>query len=213
MKPSPLSEQSETYFVPVEWSAGNLREKASRFLSFMYPVLSLSDANSIRKDLSKKYHDAAHQPYAARIGCGGKIAEKWSDDGEPTHTAGEPILKALKEAGVTNSLIVVVRYFGGTKLGTAGLIKAFHGSAAAAISNSSLKECYPTICLEAWLPFSAQGQFRHILSKFRGSPVNEIREEQYHAVLEIPLNCKEHFEKALNELREKWTSTLRWKWK
>lgn len=213
MKPSPLSDQKELYFVPVETGEGNLREKASRFLSFLYPCSSVEDANSRRRELQKKFHDSSHQPYALRLGTGGEIAEKASDDGEPSHSAGDPILNALRHARLTNSLLVVVRYFGGTKLGTGGLVKAFGESAAIAIDNSKLREYVPMRTIDVSMPFALEGHFRHILSKFGGTPVNEKRDENCRSTCEVPADRADAFEKSLVELRERWTSTLRWKWK
>lgn len=213
MKPSPPSDPKEHYFVPVETGEGNLREKASRFLSFLYPVSSAQEAAERRKVLEKKFHDSSHQPYALRLGTGGGITEKASDDGEPSHSAGDPILNALRHAQLTNSLLVVVRYFGGTKLGTGGLIKAFGESAYMAIGNAKLKEYIPMRTIEVSMPFAVEGHFRHILSTFGGTPVNEKRDDRCRAACEVPADRAEFFEKALEELRERWTSTLRWKWK
>ncbi len=213
MKPSPLSDQKELYFVPVETGEGNLREKASRFLSFLYPCSSAEDAGSRRRELQKRFHDSSHQPYALRLGTGAEITEKASDDGEPSHSAGDPILNALRHARLTNSLLVVVRYFGGTKLGTGGLIKAFGESASMAIGNCKLKEYVPMRAVDVSMPFALEGHFRHILSKSGGVALDEVREENCRAVCEVPVDRAGDLEKALTELREKWTSTLRWKWK
>ncbi|HNQ78328.1 MAG TPA: YigZ family protein [Acidobacteriota bacterium] len=213
MKPSPLSERKETYFVPVEIGEGNLREKASRFLSFLYPCPSAEEAGSRRRELQKKFHDSSHQPYALRLGTGAEITEKASDDGEPPHSAGDPILNALRHARLTNSLLVVVRYFGGTKLGTGGLAKAFGESASMAIGNAKLKEFVPMKTIEVSMPFALEGHFRHILSKTGGAPLDETREENCRAVCEVPVDMAGKLEDALAELRERWTSTLRWKWK
>jgi len=213
MKPSPLSEPGETWFVPVENSEGSLREKASRFLSFLYPVSSLEEVSERRKALEKKFHDSSHQPYALRLGTGDALTERSSDDGEPSHTAGDPILNALRHARLTNSLLVVVRYFGGTKLGTGGLIKAFGESASAAIANARIREHVPVRKIEVLMPFALEGHLRHTLSKFGGKPVDESRDETCRALCEVPVDKADAFEKALSELREKWTSTLRWKWK
>ena len=107
----------DTYFTPARASEGGYKEKGSKFLSFAYPVNAIEDVEKRLNDLRKTYHDARHHCYAYILGPDGK-QYRANDDGEPKHSAGDPILGQLKSKQLTDVLIVVVRYFGGTKLGS-----------------------------------------------------------------------------------------------
>lgn len=124
---------SDTYLGISSPSEGLYKEKGSRFMAFAYPVVSEEEVRPLIEKLRKEYHDARHYCYAYRIGrCG----EKWrcSDDGEPSSSAGRPIYGQILSSGLSDILIVVVRYFGGIKLGVPGLIRAYRTAAAEAIS-------------------------------------------------------------------------------
>lgn len=115
------------------------KEKSSKFLAFAWPVRSEEEIRLHLDTLRKKYYDATHQCYAWRLGPQGERSRA-NDDGEPSGTAGRPILGQMLSAGVTYCLIVVVRYFGGTKLGVPGLIAAYRESAAAALQQAEIVE-------------------------------------------------------------------------
>lgn len=108
------------------------KEKSSKFLAYAYPVESEEEIRTLLDALRKKYYDATHLCYAWRLGPHGETFRA-NDDGEPSGTAGKPILGQLLSNELVNCLIVVVRYFGGTKLGVSGLIGAYKESAAEAI--------------------------------------------------------------------------------
>ncbi len=118
-------------------ASGIYKELGSKFLSFAYPVSSEEEIKDILACLRKTYFDAKHHCYAYRLGRNG---EKWkvSDDGEPSSTGGKPILGQLLSNELSDILIVVVRYFGGTKLGLPGLMRAYRNAAADAVSNSEI---------------------------------------------------------------------------
>lgn len=118
---------------------GTYKEKGSRFLSFAYPVSSEEEVKALVSGLKSKYFDARHHCYAYRLGAEKKIF-RTNDDGEPSSTAGKPILGQLLSHDLTDVLIVVVRYFGGTKLGVSGLIQAYREAAADAIRQAEVVE-------------------------------------------------------------------------
>jgi uncharacterized YigZ family protein len=120
-------------------SEGLFKDKGSKFLSFAYPIDSEEQVKSIVKDLKKKYHDARHHCFAYRIGSD-ENNYRLNDDGEPSGTAGKPIFGQIQSHGLSDILIVVVRYFGGVLLGTSGLINAYKNSALDAISHAELIE-------------------------------------------------------------------------
>jgi uncharacterized YigZ family protein len=116
---------------------GLYKEKGSRFISFAIPVSSEADVKKELDTLRNKYHDARHHCYAYVMGFD-KNASRANDDGEPSGTAGKPILGQIVAADLTNTLIVVIRYFGGIKLGVSGLIQAYRTAAKEAIGQTSI---------------------------------------------------------------------------
>ena len=104
----------------------------SKFITFIYKIETIDDINTILKELNTKYKDATHICYAYILGN----LKKASDDGEPSHTAGMPILNVLENKKLNNVLAVVVRYFGGIKLGAGGLVRAYSNSVSRALENA-----------------------------------------------------------------------------
>ena len=130
---------AEKYFT-IEKSVESIyKEKGSKFLSFLYPVTSVEEVKEYLTQLKKKYYDATHHCYAYIIGYD-KETFRMNDDGEPSSTAGKPIYGQLQSNDLTNVLLVVVRYFGGTKLGVSGLIKAYKESSAECIALAEIVE-------------------------------------------------------------------------
>lgn len=113
------------------------RERSSKFFSYIYPVQTEEEIRTILDDLRKRFYDATHHCYAWRLGPHGERFRA-NDDGEPSGTAGKPILGQLLSNDITDCLVVVVRYFGGTKLGVPGLIAAYRESAAEAIAAAQI---------------------------------------------------------------------------
>lgn len=118
-------------------SQGLYKEKGSKFLAFAFPVANEGDVKMRLESLRKKYFDARHHCYAYRLGNDGQNFRA-NDDGEPNHSAGDPILGQLRSKDITNALIVVVRYFGGVKLGVGGLIAAYRAAAEDALVNNRI---------------------------------------------------------------------------
>jgi uncharacterized YigZ family protein len=116
---------------------GVYREKGSKFLSFAFPVASDEEIKNSLDFLRKKYFDARHHCYAWILGADSSRFRA-NDDGEPNHSAGDPILGQIRSHGLTNTLVVVVRYFGGIKLGVGGLIQAYRMAAADALSKANI---------------------------------------------------------------------------
>ena len=120
-------------------SVGNFKDKGSKFQAFLYPVNDEDEIKQILTRLKKEHHSARHHCYAWRLGTE-DITFRVNDDGEPSSTAGKPILGQLQNFGVTQVLLVVVRYFGGTLLGVSGLINAYRNAAADALKNAKIIE-------------------------------------------------------------------------
>lgn len=120
-------------------STGLYKEKGSKFMAFAYPVSSEVEVKAMLAGLRKEYFDARHHCYAYVLGPE-KNLYRASDDGEPNHSAGDPILGQIRSRQLTNVLVVVVRYFGGVKLGVSGLITAYKEAAADALQQAIIKE-------------------------------------------------------------------------
>lgn len=130
----------EDVFKTIEGQAeGIYKEKGSRFISLAYPVTREEEIRDIIAGLKEKYYDARHHCYAWRLGAA-KTHFRANDDGEPSSTAGKPILGQIQSNDLTNILIVVIRYFGGIKLGVSGLINAYREAAADALRNAVIIE-------------------------------------------------------------------------
>ena len=131
--------ETDVYKTIAASSEGIYKEKGSRFISLAYPVVTEDEIREIVSRLKEKYYDARHHCYAWRLGAA-KTHFQANDDGEPSSTAGKPILGQIQSNDLTNILIVVVRYFGGIKLGVSGLINAYREAAADAIANAEIIE-------------------------------------------------------------------------
>ena len=118
---------------------GYYTEKRSKFLAFAHHVESVDEVKEIIKQYRKKYYDARHVCYAYMLGSD-RLEFRANDDGEPSSTAGKPILGQINSQELTNILIIVVRYYGGVNLGTSGLIVAYREAAADAIAHSEIEE-------------------------------------------------------------------------
>jgi uncharacterized YigZ family protein len=129
---------SEDTFLTLKMeSEGLYKEKGSKFLAFAYPVQNEEEVKEKLELLRKKHHDARHHCYAYILGKNQELYRA-NDDGEPNHSAGDPILGQIRSNQLTHVLIVVVRYFGGTKLGVGGLITAYKTAAAQSIANNEI---------------------------------------------------------------------------
>jgi len=153
---------SDTYKTIEAESRGLFRDRGSRFIAIARPVSSAEEIKSILEELRKEYHDARHHCYAWMLSPD-RQAWRVNDDGEPSGTAGRPILGQLNSRGLTNILVVVIRYFGGTLLGVSGLINAYRSAAEDALSNARIIEKY---VMDKWLvrfPFAAMNDVMKVL--------------------------------------------------
>ena len=130
----------DTFFTIKQASKGEYKENKSSFLAFAYPVEDTEQVKQFVDNLKKEYYDARHHCFAYKIGIGKEVQSRAFDDREPSHTAGEKILGAIESKNLTNVLIVVVRYFGGIKLGASNLAKAYKQASMEALGNAEIIE-------------------------------------------------------------------------
>ena len=131
--------ENDQYKTIRDSSKGVYKEKGSRFIAFACPVSSQDEIKPVLDMLRKEHHDAKHHCYAYMLGQD-RLIWRVNDDGEPSGTGGKPILGQINSFNLTNILIVVIRYFGGTLLGVSGLINAYRTAAASAIQNAEIIE-------------------------------------------------------------------------
>ena len=134
-----MSKTSDTYHTIAALSTGEFRDRGSRFFAYAYPVETAEDCQEALGQVRKEHNKARHHCYAYRLGID-KNQYRANDDGEPSGTAGRPILGQIDSFGLTNTIVIVVRYFGGTLLGTSGLINAYKTSAADALAQAEIIE-------------------------------------------------------------------------
>ena len=125
----------DTYLTVADTAEGYYTEKRSKFYAFVHHVETTDEVRALQQEYRKKYYDARHVCYAYRLGAEGETFRA-NDDGEPSSTAGKPILGALISADITNAVIFVIRYYGGVNLGTGGLIVAYREASQSAIESA-----------------------------------------------------------------------------
>lgn len=171
-------------------STGEVVEKRSRFIANAYNVESKKEAEEKIKELRKKYYDAKHNCFAFSVIENNMLVQKTSDDGEPSGTAGMPILNIINKNNLNNILIVVTRYFGGVLLGTGGLTRAYSRVANEAINNSNLLKQEPGVELLVELSYTENEKFKFYCEK---NNINIINVEYNENIsYKIELNEKEY---------------------
>ena len=156
-------EEPTSYLIPARQGRAEIREKASRFIAFVFPMTSAEEGARAIEKLARDYHDATHVAFAWKIGTGSRRATRASDAGEPAGTAGKPIALAIESSGLTDVGAAVVRYFGGTKLGTGGLARAYRKAAAAAISGAGSRAVLDTVEVVVRCGWDRAGAVRRLI--------------------------------------------------
>ena len=154
----------DTYHTIAAPSQGLYKEKGSKFLAFAFPVSSVEEVKAHLDALRKEYFDARHHCYAYILGAN-KDAYRVNDDGEPSGTGGRPIHGQLLSADLTNTLIVVVRYFGGILLGASGLANAYKAAARDAINNATIEERTIDVVYRLYFEYALMNDVMRILKE------------------------------------------------
>lgn len=178
-------------------------EKKSKFIANLFYVESAKQAEDIIKETKKRYHDARHNCVAYRIIEDEKIVEKASDDGEPSGTAGMPMLQILKSNNLANVLVIVTRYFGGILLGTGGLVRAYSNSLIKAIEKSQKQEKCLGVEIELNIEYPEFENFKYYCKKNKINIINIINtnySENIVCNIELEESKKQ---KLLEDYREK----------
>ncbi|MEL6558073.1 MAG: YigZ family protein [Bacteroidota bacterium] len=160
-----MSDDQYTYKIIQKTGEGLYKEKGSKFLSFVFHVSNEEEIRERLEELRKTYYDARHHCYAYILGLQQEHSRA-NDDGEPGHSAGDPILGQIKSFGLTNTLVVVIRYFGGTKLGVSGLITAYKTAAAEALEKSEIIQKHIIKHLQLRYPYDSTNQVMRLIPDF-----------------------------------------------
>lgn len=177
-----------------------LKEKGSKFIGFAFPVDSETALKKSLEKVKTEHPKATHHCYAFRLGISGENYRA-NDDGEPNGSAGLPIYNQLLGHEITNVLVIVVRYYGGTKLGVSGLVKAYKESAKLTLDTSEIitKDLEITVTIE--FDFSQQNQIFTLVNKHHGKILDFITEERCKIISKIKMVEKENISEQLSEMQ------------
>lgn len=178
----------------------------SRFIGFIYPVQNKIEAIARYKEVCKIHHSAHHNCYAYSLGLN-DCEIRIYDDGEPSGTAGRPILGVIKKHNLTNVIIIIARYFGGIKLGTSGLIKAYSDAAEATVSGSKIVEKYFTRKIKITCNYNQLESVRRMLHSVGGSILKSNYSDIVSLIIEVRLTTAEVLK---NKLFNSFKGNLNW---
>jgi hypothetical protein len=178
---------------------GFYSEKRSKFLAFAHHVTSENEVKELLQAYKKKYYDARHCCYAYMLGADRSVFRA-NDDGEPSSTAGKPILGQINAHELTDILIVVVRYFGGTKLGTSGLIVAYRTAAAAAIKNAQIETRYVEDIIDYSFTYPLLNEVMRVVKELEPRIVSQTFDNTCHISLAIRKSQAAELRQRLQQL-------------
>jgi uncharacterized YigZ family protein len=182
-----------SYPAPAGESWGEIREKGSRFLAWIGPAAGEETAKAALDGLARRYPGATPHCWAWRLGAPPR--ERSSDAGEPPGTAGVPILQVLRGAGLSDVLAVVVRWFGGTRLGKGGLARAYAAAAREALAGLPVAQRVPTVRIALQVPYERVGAVKRLIHP----PEVELESEEYTEAAQLVLAVHEERRDALRE--------------
>lgn len=190
--------EKEAYKILYEGGEGEIIEKKSRFIATTRPVGSEEEANAFIGEMKKKYWDARHNCSAFVIGRRHELT-RCSDDGEPAQTAGRPMLEVLLGQDIHDAAVVVTRYFGGTLLGTGGLVRAYTAAVKEGLKNSVIMTKQPGLLIDIRTDYSGLGKLQYICSQIRIPILNTVYSETVEAELLVPQNLCGALSKRVTE--------------
>lgn len=198
-----MSDIVKGFFTIKENVQAEIVEKKSKFIANLFYIENIEEAEKIIKETRKKYFDARHNCIAYRVIEGGQIIERFSDDGEPSGTAGAPMLNILQKNGYVNVLIVVTRYFGGILLGTGGLVRAYSDSLTLAIEKSIKIEKRLGSQLEVIVDYSELDNFKYYCRNNKINIIESTFEEKIICKIEMENDKKEKLVEDFNTKKVK----------
>jgi uncharacterized YigZ family protein len=176
--------------------AAELKVVGSRFIADLYPVSTKEEVESYLDRIRKEFYDASHHCYAFRLGANAEQVRA-ADDGEPSGTAGKPILMVIEGAKLTNVLCVVTRYFGGTKLGTGGLARAYADAAKLAVEDAEIKTVYHMKELRLTYSFDDMSGVERMIAKYGAEKLESVYSDTVEMRIALRQSHAEEFSKEL----------------
>jgi uncharacterized YigZ family protein len=177
-----------------------LKVRDSRFIGIALPAESEPEAREGISSVERQHPDAAHCCYAYRLGTGDGTLERTSDAGEPAGSAGAPILSVIRGRNLANVAVAVVRYFGGTKLGVGGLVRAYRDAARAALDSGTVLEREVRRRVGVALPLTLVGEARSLLARFGGEVISERYGESAELLVSIGEGVAADFRSRVDDL-------------
>ena len=188
----------DEYLVPSEYGEDEFIEKKSRFIGRIWPVETEEEALARIQEMKKKHYDATHNCWAFVAGAPGHSGQVgFSDDGEPHGTAGRPMLQVLLHCGVGEITMVVTRWFGGVKLGTGGLVRAYQDSVRENLATLPLAEKVPTVELDVQLDYAHLDRLHRLLPTFEARVCAEAYDQAARVRICLPEALRGPFEEAI----------------
>lgn len=190
----------DDYLIPGKELEIETRVSNSRFIAGIKPVFSPDDAEQFLSSVKEKYPDATHHVPAYVIGHGATVIAHANDDGEPSGTAGSPALSVLQGSGLGDTALVITRYFGGTKLGTGGLIKAYGGAARMVIKNVPKAKKVNVHLLKIVVDYPQYELIRHKINDTQGRVKSEEFTDQVKLIFQLPADQIDSFHHQLDSI-------------
>lgn len=191
---------AKTYLVPLTEIRRELAVMNSKFISTLAPAFSIDEARSFMARIRKEFADASHNVPVYIIGGGNTVTEYFLDDGEPSGTSGKPALAVLRGSGLGDAALVITRYFGGTLLGTGGLVKAYTESAQLVVNAVGRGRRVPVYIAMIALPYNLLERLRLIVTRQRGEILREDFGADVTMTVRLPVEVFEIFQNDLREL-------------
>jgi uncharacterized YigZ family protein len=191
--------EHDTYLTVKAFSQGLYKEKGSRFIAMAWPVTTQEEIKLILENIRKEHHSARHHCFAWMLGHD-RQTFRVNDDGEPSGSAGKPIIGQINSLNLTNILIVVVRYFGGKLLGVSGLINAYRTAAESALKNGEIIELYIEDCYDLMFPYSAINDVMKIIKEEEAGQSQQKFELECHMTIKFRTSARERILNALSRI-------------
>lgn len=192
----------EDSFLTINGESESLyKEKGSKFIGVAIPVQSEDEVKERLEELKKKYYDARHHCYAYILGKEGK-KYRANDDGEPNHSAGDPILGQIRSLELTNTLVVVIRYFGGTKLGVSGLISAYKTAAQEALATNTIEKKIVKDHFKLLFKYELTNEVMRLQSDFETELINQNFTDTCELEIAVRLSHSNAFQEAADKIPE-----------
>lgn len=191
---------SKPYLVPLTEIRREQMVINSRFIATLAPAFSIDEARTFMKRMREEFADASHNVPVYIIGGGNTVTEYFSDDGEPSGTSGKPALTVLRGSGLGDAVLVITRYFGGTLLGTGGLVKAYTEAAQSVVNAVERGQRVPVHVAMAAIPYNFLERVRILTTKSHGKILAEDYAGDITLTLQFPVENFESFQADMREL-------------